>query len=198
MTHIIALVSEHLPKAGIKLEDIQVLTPMRERGLGINDINPRLQEVLNPPHPDKVEVNNNFRILRVGDKVMQIRNDYDKGIFNGDVGVIAGINKNTENSLIFVKYPDIDVLIEYQQCDWDDLQLAFAATYHKAQGAEYQAVILVLHPSQYNMLQRNLLYTGLTRAKKICIIAGTQGAIETAVNNNKEQLRNTTLRQRLQ
>jgi exodeoxyribonuclease V alpha subunit len=198
ISYVVDLVNIHLPKAGIPSSDIQVITPMREKGLGINDFNPRLQAVLNPPSPDKMEIKSEFRVLRVGDKVMQIRNDYNKDVFNGDIGYIVVINKeNIETPVIGVQYPDKEHIIYYEQMDWGDLQLAFASTIHKFQGSEYPAIIMVLHPSQFIMLQRNLIYTGLTRARKICIIAGTQGAIETAVNNNKIQKRNTTLKQRL-
>jgi exodeoxyribonuclease V alpha subunit len=197
MGYVVDLVNVHLPKAGYPSADIQVLTPMRERGLGINDFNPRLQNALNPFDPDKEQVQTDFRILRVGDRVMHIRNDYNKEVFNGDVGYIAGITKNESDIKIFVQYPDREGVVKYEQSEWSDLQLAFASTVHKSQGSEYEAVVLVLHPSHSIMLQRNLFYTGLTRAKSICIIAGTEDAIERAVANDKIQKRNTTLKERL-
>ena len=195
--YILTMVKTNIPKAGYKMSDIQILTPMRGNGLGINDLNPRLQEVINPPSPDKPEVKSDFRILRVGDKIMHIRNDYIKEVFNGDIGHIVGLNKDGDVPIIYVQYPDKEELTEYPQGDWQDIQLAFSSTVHKSQGAEYPVVLLVLHPSQHVMLQRNLFYTALTRAKKLCIIAGTPDAIQTAVNNNQIQKRNTTLREKL-
>lgn len=197
--HVSALISTHLPKANIKHSDIQLLTPMRERGLGVNDFNPVMQQLINPPSPTKNEINANFRTLRVGDRVMHIHNDYKKEVFNGDIGLIAAITKDDSGSgsMIFVQYPDKDSLVPYDQSDWDDIVLAYASTVHKSQGGEYPVVILVLHPSQSIMLQRNLFYTGLTRARRLCIIVGTEDAIKTAVHNNKIQKRNTTLKHRL-
>lgn len=198
ISYILSLVETHLPNAGYKHSDIQIITPMKEKGLGTKDLNPKLQALLNPPSDNKTEINTDFRILRVGDRVMHIRNDYNKEVFNGDLGVIASIDKSElSSSVIYVQYPDRDNLVEYEQCDWSDLQLAYACTVHKVQGSEYPCVILVLHPSQYVMLQRNLFYTGLTRAKKLCIIAGTSASIKTAVENNQIRARNTTLKERL-
>ena len=165
--------------------------------MGVNDFNPILQELINPPDSSKVECHADFRTLRDGDRVMHIRNDYKKDVFNGDIGVIAGINKDENSSVIYVQYPDKDTLVEYTQADWSDIVLSFATTVHKSQGGQYPVVILVLHPSHSIMLQRNLFYTGLTRSEKLCIIAGTEEAVKSAVYNNKIQKRNTTLKQRL-
>ena len=198
---IVTLVTQSLPKAGFKPEDIQILTPMRARGLGIEDLNPPLQEALNPAAPHKAEVQSNSRIFRVGDRVMQIRNNYkkgDNGVFNGDIGYISSIIRDGEDVSIWVSYPDMPSPIEYAKDEWDELQHCMACTVHKSQGAEYPCVILVQHPSQYNMLQRNLIYTGVTRAKKLCVIAGTRRAVEIAVGNDKEVIRNTTLAELLQ
>jgi exodeoxyribonuclease V alpha subunit len=198
---IVTLVTQSLPKAGFKPEDIQILTPMRARGLGIEDLNPPLQEALNPAAPHKAEVQANSRIFRVGDRVMQIRNNYkkgDNGVFNGDIGYISSIIRDGEDVSIWVRYPDMPSPIEYAKDEWDELQHCMACTVHKSQGAEYPCVILVQHPSQYNMLQRNLIYTGVTRAKKLCVIAGTRRAVEIAVGNDKEVIRNTTLAELLQ
>ena len=198
---IVTLVTQSLPKAGFKPEDIQILTPMRARGLGIEDLNPPLQEALNPAAPHKAEVQSNSRIFRVGDRIMQIRNNYKKGesgVFNGDIGYISSIIRDGEDVSVWVRYPDMPSPIEYTKDEWDELQHCMACTVHKSQGAEYPCVILVQHPSQYNMLQRNLIYTGVTRAKKLCVIAGTRRAVEIAVGNNKEVIRNTTLAELLQ
>ena len=197
--YVLKMVGESLPKSGLGIgpDDIQVLTPMRGRGLGVDDLNPKLQALLNPANPEKAEIVDNFLTFRVGDRVMQTRNDYNKNVFNGYVGKIASISRHEDTAALFVKYPDMESPVEYSSEEWDDLQLAYASTIHKSQGSEYPAVILLMHPSHRNMLQRNLFYTGLTRAKKICIVAGTMGAVEQAVNNSKEAHRNTTLKQLL-
>ena len=198
ISHMLTLITKSLPSAGYKFDDIQVLTPMRGRGVGVEDLNPRIQEVLNPEEAGKPEIIAGKRIFRVGDRIMQIRNNYKKGengVFNGDVGNICGISNIEGKHTVFVKYPDMADPVSYTPDEWDELQHSFAMTVHKAQGAEYPVVILVMHSSQYNMLQRNLFYTGLTRGKKLCIVAGTQRAIEIAVLNGQEQKRNTTLKE---
>lgn len=193
--YIVTLVKNTLPSLGYSPDDIQVLTPMRGKGVGVNDLNPILQEALNPPDSTKPELQLGFRILRQGDRVMQIRNDYNKLIFNGEVGRICGITKgDTGLNRVFVKYPDKTEPIEYATEELDDIQLAFTSTIHKSQGSEYPAVVLAMHTSHWHMLRRNLFYTGLTRAKKHCIIIGTSDAIARAVNNDAQELRNTTLK----
>ncbi len=199
--HIVTLVTKVLPKSGLLLDDIQVISPMREKGLGINDLNPVLQAALNPPSPEKEEVRHGFRVFRTGDRVMHLRNDYKKEVFNGNVGKIIRINKVGENSTIFVLYKgrktqtDENDPVAYQVGELDDLQHCFCSTVHKVQGAEYPCVILLCHNVHGNMLQRKLLYTGLTRAKQFCIVGGTMAAVERAVNNTAEFKRNTTLKQ---
>lgn len=199
-SHLSFLVTKTLtsPSLGFNWEQIQILTPMRGKGLGVEDLNPMLQNLLNPASDEKTEIMDNFRIFRVGDRVMQTRNDYDKNVFNGFIGKIAGITRTNDSVSLFVKFQSRDDYVEYVDDDRDDLSLAYAQTIHKAQGGEYPAVIMVIHPSQYVMLKRNLLYTGLTRARKLCVIIGTEHALETAVANNEEVKRNTTLKQLLQ
>jgi exodeoxyribonuclease V alpha subunit len=193
--YVVTLVKNTLPSLGYSPDDIQVLTPMRGKGVGVNDLNPILQEALNPPDSTKAELQLGFRILRQGDRVMQIRNDYNKLVFNGEVGRICGITKGeTGLNKVFVKYPDKTEPIEYATEELDDIQLAFTCTIHKSQGSEYPAVVLAMHTSHWHMLRRNLFYTGLTRAKKHCIIIGTSDAITRAVNNDAQELRNTTLK----
>lgn len=130
--YIVTLVKNTLPSLGYGPDDIQVLTPMRGKGVGINDLNPLLQEALNPPSPNKVELQLSWRILRLGDRVMQIRNDYKKIVFNGEIGRICGITKNENGSnVVFVQYADKITPVEYQTEELDDLQLAYASTIHK-------------------------------------------------------------------
>lgn len=201
------LVQKTLPSVKINeknltVDDIQILTPMREKGLGVNDINPKLQEVLNPSSPSKEEINAGMlsggpKIFRVGDRVMQIKNDYEKNVFNGDMGKIVGINKTTSPYQIGVKFSDLNDVVIYKQHELDDLQHAWCITVHKSQGGEFPAVIILAHDSQQSMLQRNLFYTGITRAKKICIVVGTTNAVRSAVNNIREAKRNTSLKNRI-
>lgn len=192
------MVMKELPKINIKPDDIQILTPMREKGLGVSDFNPLLQEALNPPAVQKTEYNAGIgRIFRVGDRVMQTRNNRDKGVFNGEQGKIVGIDRISDPAIISVEFPDIEEPIPYDQSELDELMHSWASTVHRSQGSEYPVVIMIAHPSQYMMLQRNLFYTGLTRAKKLCIVVGTERAVERAVSNTRETARNTTLGQML-
>jgi len=197
--YIVTLVQKTLPSLGYSPDDIQVLTPMRGKGVGVNDLNPLLQNVLNPAADDKTEINLGFRILRNGDRVMQIRNDYKKEVFNGEIGRICGITKDdNDRTQVFVQFPDKTTPVGYFVDELDDIQLAYACTIHKSQGSEYPAVVLAMHNSHWHMLRRNLFYTGLTRAKKHCIIAGTSSAIARAVDNNAQEVRNTTLQSLVQ
>lgn len=197
--YIVTLVQNTLATLGYTPDDIQVLTPMRQKGVGIHDLNPMLQEALNPPASNKPELSLGFRILRVGDRVMQVRNDYKKEIFNGEVGRICGITKDSNDvTKVFVQFPDKTAPLEYFVDELEDIQLAYACTIHKSQGSEYPAVVLAMHNVHWHMLRRNLFYTGLTRAKKHCIIAGTSQAIERAVSNDVQEARNTTLKSLMQ
>ena len=196
------LPSVKINEKNLSVDDIQILTPMREKGLGVNDINPKLQEVLNPSSSSKEEIQAGMlsggpKIFRVGDRVMQIKNDYEKNVFNGDMGKIVGINKTISPAQIGVKFPDLNEVVIYKQHELDDLQHAWCITVHKSQGGEFPAVIILAHESQTSMLQRNLFYTGITRAKKICIVVGTTNAVRSAVNNIREAKRNTSLKNRL-
>ena len=195
---ILEFVSRILPSKGFKPSDIQVLTPMRERGLGINDLNPILQAAINPPAPQKTEFNAGIgRTFRVGDRVMQTKNNYDKGVFNGEQGEVVGIDRASDPVTIGVKFPDIEDAVIYEQSELDELLHAYAITVHRSQGSEFPVALVVVHPSHSIMLQRNLFYTALTRAKKLAIVVGTDGAVKRAVDNATEQARNTTLKQLL-
>jgi len=190
---VVRLVGEELVAEGFEASDIQVLTPMNKRALGTIRLNAVLQEALNPSRPGKHEVRRGDKCLREGDRVVQMVNDYSKDVFNGDVGTIVGIDPAAAK--VSVQFPD--VLAWYEYSELDDLELAYAMTVHKAQGSEYPAVVLVCHTSQYIMLQRNLLYTGLTRAQCKCVFVGNRQAIWTAVRNNRPARRYTRLRQLL-
>ncbi len=177
------------------MTDIQVLTPMYRGPLGVNSLNEELQARLNPNASATIEWGG--RVFRVGDKVMQQRNDYDKDVFNGDVGWIRAINR--ENSTIKVEFLEEagPLIVSYEFHELDELTLAYAVTVHKSQGSEYPAIVLPLTREHYMLLQRNLLYTAITRAKRLCILIGQPRALEVAVRNNRVTQRNTGLAERL-
>jgi exodeoxyribonuclease V alpha subunit len=177
------------------LTDIQVLSPMYKGPVGVSLLNEELQAHLNPSTTGMLEWNGHA--FRLGDKVMQVRNDYDKGVFNGDIGWIRQINK--ENSTVKVEFPEEagPLLVEYEFHELDELVLAYAVTIHKSQGSEYPAIVVPLVQQHYMLLQRNLLYTAITRAKRLCIIIGQPRALEVAVKNDRVALRNTGLSERL-
>lgn len=188
---IVNIVKERIPKAyGYNINDIQVLTPMKNGAVGTNNLNIILQEALNPVG-DFIQ-SGQFK-YRKGDKVMQIKNNYDKNVFNGDVGVVVGIDSEERAmSVLFDKEP-----VEYESGDMNELTLAYACTIHKSQGSEYPVVVMPLTMSHYIMLQRNLVYTGITRAKKVCIVIGDPKAMAMAVHNMTVLERNTMLKERL-
>jgi exodeoxyribonuclease V alpha subunit len=177
------------------MTDIQVISPMYKGPLGVTNLNEELQARLNPDASVTLEWGGH--VLRLGDKVMQVRNDYDKGVFNGDVGWIRAIDK--ENSTVKVEFWEEagPLLVSYHFHELDELVLAYAVTVHKSQGNEYPAIVLTLVNQHYMLLQRNLLYTAITRAKRICVIVGQIRALEAAVRNNRVALRNTGLAERL-
>ena len=177
------------------MSDIQVISPMYRGPLGVTSLNEELQARLNPSTFVSLEWGG--RRLRLGDKVMQVRNNYDKGVFNGDVGWIRAINK--ENATIKVEFLEEagPLLVSYDFNELDELVLAYAVTVHKSQGSEYPAIVLALVNQHYMLLQRNLLYTAITRAKRLCVIVGQPRALEVAVRNNRVALRNTALAERL-
>jgi exodeoxyribonuclease V alpha subunit len=186
------LCTERLPRAyGYDpLDDIQVLTPMYRGETGANNLNSVLQQVLNPKGD---ELERSTLRLRVGDKVMQVRNNYDKDVFNGDIGRVRGID--TVNQTVAVAYPDRTVAYDY--ADLDEIVLAYAVSVHKSQGSEYRAVVLPLTTQHYVMLQRNLLYTAVTRARDFVVIVGSRKALQIAVRNNRVGERHTSLVERL-
>lgn len=177
------------------LSDIQVLSPMYKGVVGVSLLNEELQKRLNPATTGMLEWNG--QAFRVGDKVMQVRNDYDKGVFNGDIGWIRQINK--EDSTLKVEFQEEagPLLVAYEFHELDELVLAYAVTIHKSQGSEYPAIVIPLVQQHYMLLQRNLLYTAITRAKRLCIIVGQPRALEVAVKNDRVAWRNTALAERL-
>ena len=172
------------------VDDIQVLTPMRRGELGAVNLNSVLQELLNP---EGETIERGSRLFRVGDKVMQIRNNYDLGVFNGDLGRVISIDR--EERQVTVRFDERPVT--YDWSDVDDLALGYACSIHKAQGSEYPVVVIPLHTQHYVLLQRNLLYTGITRGRRLVVIVGMKRAVDIAVGNNRVRRRNTRLAARL-
>jgi len=173
------------------VDDIQIISPMYKGASGVDEINRSLQALMNP---DAREIVRGDRLFREGDKVMQIRNNYDKEVFNGDIGRIFDID--VEEQEVAVDF--LGVIVRYDFLSLDELVLAYSISVHKAQGSEFRAVILPLTTEHYIMLQRNLLYTAITRGKELVVIVGSQKALQIAIRNNKIKYRYTNLKTRLQ
>ena len=188
---VVRLVKERLPRAyGQRPDKIQVLTPMQRGIVGAANLNLSLQKALNPSGPS---LNRGGYTYRQADRVMQVRNNYDKEVFNGDLGYVESVN--TEDRTLTVDFDGRSV--EYDVTELDELTLAYATTIHKAQGSEYPIVVLPVLMTHYVMLQRNLIYTGITRAKKICVLIGATKALACAIRNQAVLKRNTKLKERL-
>jgi exodeoxyribonuclease V alpha subunit len=188
---LVEVVSVRIPRSfGLDpRREIQVLSPMRRGLLGTDRLNRELQKVVNPP----VVSGGEQRLLQEGDRVMQVRNNYELEVFNGDIGFISGIDR--ESGQITVVFDDRRVA--YGTAEADELTLAYACTVHKSQGSEYPCVVLPLHTQHFVMLQRNLLYTALTRARRLMIVIGDPRAVEIALRNERQQERFTGLARRL-
>lgn len=188
---IVRLVKERLPRAYRESPDrIQVLTPMQRGVVGAANLNLLLQQALNPSGPS---LGRGGYTYRQGDRVMQLRNNYAKEVFNGDLGYIREVD--TEERMLTVDFDGKKV--EYDVTELDELTLAYATTIHKAQGSEYPIVVMPVLMTHFVMLQRNLIYTGITRAKKICVLLGAAKALAYAVRNVSVLKRNTRLKERL-
>ena len=187
------VVATRIPKAfGLDpMRDIQVLVPMYRGAAGADAINADLQDVLNPA--GGIEIERAGKRYRTGDKVMQVRNDYDLDVFNGDCGQIERIDKG--EARVVVRFGDRSV--EYGFNELDQLVPAYAITVHRSQGSEYPAVVVPLTTDHYMMLRRNLLYTAVTRGRKLVVLIGSRRALEMAVNRNDQDQRRSGLAARL-
>jgi exodeoxyribonuclease V alpha subunit len=182
---LLAVVRQRIPaRFGLDpVRDVQVLCPMNRGGLGARALNIELQKALNPPGERRVE---RFGwTFCPGDKVMQVANDYDREVYNGDLGVISGID--LEEAELTVRFEDREVAYGFGELD--ELVLAYATTTHKAQGSEYPAVVIPLTTQHYAMLARNLLYTGVTRGKRLVVLVGQRRALAIAVGNRNTRRR---------
>ncbi|MCR5089989.1 MAG: AAA family ATPase, partial [Oscillospiraceae bacterium] len=188
---VVRLVSQKLPRYSRRPpSDIQVLTPMQRGVIGAANLNQLLQQAVNP---GETGLRRGGILYRLHDKVMQIRNNYEKEVFNGDIGVVDAVN--LEDRELSVRFDDRSVT--YDVTELDELVLAYATTIHKAQGSEYPVVVIPVLMSHYVMLQRNLIYTGITRAKKLLVLIGTRRALGRAVHHVTVGSRNTLLKERL-
>lgn len=180
------------------IDDVQVISPMHRGEVGVMNLNAELQILLNPPAPGKAELTRGEKAYRMGDKVMQIRNNYEKDVYNGDTGRIVQID--VPNNQVTVSFPSAlgPNEVEYSVLDLDELTLAYAVSVHKAQGSEFPAVVMPLVTRHYTLLQRNLLYTAVTRARQLCVLVGSRRALEIAVQTDHHRRRFTALSERLQ
>lgn len=201
-----ALITERIPlKFGIQPEDVQVICPSRQLDCGTTSLNTLLQRYLNPPSPQKAEVKMGNVVFRQGDRVMQIKNNYDlmwrrldspevgTGVFNGDTGNIVFID-NAAGTLV-VRYDDKEA--DYTIDEINQLEHAYAITVHKSQGSEYPAVIIPLFAAPSRLLTRSMLYTAVTRAKKLLVIAGREEIVRQMVDTNKKNKRFSALKYRI-
>jgi exodeoxyribonuclease V alpha subunit len=191
---IVEIVQERVPRRfGIASHEIQVLSPMHRGDVGVAALNQQLQAALNPATPSRPERRAGGRVFRVGDRVMQIRNNYDKDVYNGDLGRLSAIDPIEQEVTVVIDGRPLT----YGFLELDELVHAYAVSVHKAQGSEFLAVVLPMMTQHYLMLQRNLLYTAVTRAKQLVVLVGQPRAVAIAVNNNRISDRNSALAERL-
>jgi exodeoxyribonuclease V alpha subunit len=192
---VVDLVADRIPaRFGFDaIADVQVLTPMHRGELGTAALNAALQARLNPTS-ERDELVRGDRAFRAGDKVMQLRNDYDRGVFNGDIGVIASVDARSATLRV-----DFDGArhVDYERAELDQLVHAYAVSVHKSQGSEYPAVVLPLATQHYMMLQRSLLYTAVTRGRRLVVVVGSRRAVGMAVRNATARQRYTWLAERI-
>ncbi len=189
------LIEHYIPHAGFNpATDVQVLCPMTRGLIGTRNLNKVLQQLINPAAEEKAQLTRGDSILRIGDRVMQLKNDYNKEVFNGDLGIVRAIEQTEKE--VTIDFDGRDVTYDY--ADLNEITLAWATSIHKSQGSEYPVVILPLYTQHYIMLSRNLFYTGITRAKKLALIVGSSKAIAIAVKQVKQQQRYTRLKERLE
>jgi exodeoxyribonuclease V alpha subunit len=191
---VVELVKERIPRRfGIPSSDIQVLSPMHRGIAGVGLLNERLQAELNAPKPNAPQRQLGNRVYRAGDRVMQIRNNYDKEVYNGDMGVITAVDLEMQKLTVMMD----GRAVPYDFLELDELVHAFAISVHKSQGSEFPAVVIPILTGHYMMLQRNLLYTAITRARRLVVLVGQPRAIAMAVRNDQVAARYTGLRNRL-
>jgi exodeoxyribonuclease V alpha subunit len=188
------LLQDFIPRQGFNVtKDVQVLCPMVRGAVGTRNLNQVLQKLINPPSPQKAEVNRGGMIFREGDRIIQLKNDYNREVFNGDLGIVEGVDVVEQE--LTISFDGREVVYDF--ADLHEITLAWSISIHKSQGSEYPVVLLPIYMTHYIMLSRNLIYTGLTRAKKLAIVIGSQKAIALAVRQVDQQQRYTRLKERL-
>ena len=206
MDNVVSLMTQRIPgHFGIPREEIQVICPSRQGMCGTENLNRLLQTALNPPSPDKGETRFGETIFRTGDRVMQIRNNYDRvwkrldpaetgtGVYNGDTGIIVLCDRNAR--LLIVRFDDREA--DYDFDDLNELEHAYAVTAHKSQGSEYAAVIIPVFSAPQRLLSRNLLYTAVTRAKRLLVMVGREEMVQQMVDTPNASRRYSALRWRV-
>ena len=189
------LIRDFIPQLGFNpATDLQVLSPMTRGAIGTRNFNLVLQQLINPASPDKAEVFRGGMTFRVGDRVIQLKNDYKREVFNGDLGMVSAIDSVEQE--VMIRFEGREVSYDY--ADLNEITLAWSITIHKSQGSEYPVVLLPIYMAHYVMLSRNLIYTGLTRAKKLAIVIGSHQAIDMAIKQVNQQERYTRLKERLE
>jgi exodeoxyribonuclease V alpha subunit len=184
---LVKLVRERIPDR-FRLDpirDVQVLCPMNRGSLGVRELNSALQRVLNPVRPGEPSVERFGWRFQICDKVIQTENDYDKDVFNGDVGIVERVDMVEQQ--VAVRFDER--LVKYDFGELDEISLAYAITIHKSQGSEFPAVVIPLATQHYMLLQRNLIYTGITRGKRLLVLIGQKKALGIAVRNDRPQRR---------
>jgi len=184
---LVKLVQERIPERfGLDpIRDVQVLCPMNRGSLGVRELNAALQRVLNPVRPGEPSVERFGWRFQMRDKVIQMENDYDKDVFNGDVGIVERIDPVEHE--VAIRFDDR--IVKYDFGELDEVALAYAVTIHKSQGSEFFAVVIPLATQHYMLLQRNLIYTGITRGKRLVVLVGQKKAVGIAVRNDRPQRR---------
>jgi exodeoxyribonuclease V alpha subunit len=186
---------EWIPRYHGRSTEIQILSPMTRGSLGTVNLNRVIQEAANPPGPGKSQITVGQRVFRKGDRVIHRKNNYELNVFNGDIGVITAIDAADLTLSVVFSADGPPVL--YRQADILELDLAYAVTIHKSQGSEFEAVIIPVMTQHFMMMFRNLIYTGITRAKKLAVFVGTRRALAMAVKNEDISKRQTALAQLL-
>lgn len=196
---VVHLCRERIPSYGDydPIHDIQVVTPMRRTAAGVERLNQMLQQELNPAKRHKPEVSIKGFIFRLGDKVMQVRNNYQKEVYNGDIGLVTELDPEEGELVVTFRESMMNRPVLYDFSELDELTLSYAVSVHKSQGSEYPVIIMPVITQHYLLLQRNLLYTGITRARKLAVLVGTKKALAIAVRNNKAEERYSYLDGRL-
>jgi exodeoxyribonuclease V alpha subunit len=192
---VLDLVASRIPeKFGIPSDQVQVLTPMQKGENGVKELNKSLQTRLNPAREGGKQALGTYR---VGDRVMQIKNNYDKGVYNGDMGIVESIDPDAKENQVIISYEGIGHIAYSLDELSEQIVLSYAITIHKSQGGEYPCALIILSNEHYVMLQRNLLYTAVTRARRLCILVGSRMAVQMAVSNNQVKKRHSGLTDRL-